>query len=318
MYRSILVPLDGSAAAEHALPMALGLARRFGAELNLVTVHVPPLGLYGHGGWYNEPADRELRAMAQGYIDGITGRVSAVAGISVRSTLLDGSIVGAINLQAQESGADLIVMTTRGRGQASRFWLGSVADLLLRQSTMPILFVRPEESSADLSQEPSLRRMLVPLDGSPLAEQILEPAVALATGTQAEIDLLRVVEQLMPESYALASSRVGGLRPELLAQLEEAGRQEQICAEEYLDHLAERLRSRSLNVQTRVVSHVRAATAIIDDASAHGVDLIALATQGRGGLKRLLVGSVADKVIRGATTPVLAYRPAGEFAEEDQ
>jgi nucleotide-binding universal stress UspA family protein len=297
--------------------MAMGLARRFGANLDLVTVHLPPLGLYGQGGWFNEPADRELRALGQGYIDGVTGRVSAIAGIPVRSAFLDGSVVGAIDRHALESGADLIVMTTRGRGQVARFWLGSVADVLLRQSTIPILFVRPEEADADLSQEPELRRVLVPLDGSPLAEQILEPAVALAAGTQAEMTLLRVVEQLMPESFALAGGRVGGLRPDLLRQLQEAGRQEQMCAEEYLEQIAERLRARSLNVQVRVISHVRTATAIIEDASANSVDLIALATQGRGGLKRLLVGSVADKVVRGATTPVLAYRPVGEFVSDE-
>ncbi len=63
----------------------------------------------------------------------------------------------------------------------------------------------------------------------------------------------------------------------------------------------------------RIVSHVRPAIAILDDASAHGVDLIALATHGRGGLKRVLIGSVADKVLRGAIAPVLVYRPVGEF-----
>ena len=90
------------------------------------------------------------------------------------------------------------------------------------------------------------------------------------------------------------------------------------CAEDYLDQLAERFRTRSLNVQTRVVSHLRPATAILDDASAHGVDLIALATHGRGGLKRLLVGSVADKVLRSAITPVLVYRPVGEFVSTEE
>jgi nucleotide-binding universal stress UspA family protein len=71
-------------------------------------------------------------------------------------------------------------------------------------------------------------------------------------------------------------------------------------------------------MQTRVVSHDQPAAAILDDASAHGADLIALATQGRGGLKRLLLGSVADKVVRGAATPVLVYRPVDKSAPVDK
>ena len=91
-----------------------------------------------------------------------------------------------------------------------------------------------------------------------------------------------------------------------------------VAREEYLDQLAARLRAGSLSVQTRVVSHIRPATAILDDASSNGADLIALATHGRGGLKRWLVGSVADKVVRGRYTPVLVYRPVGEFVSAEE
>jgi nucleotide-binding universal stress UspA family protein len=112
----------------------------------------------------------------------------------------------------------------------------------------------------------------------------------------------RHVRPLQPdEAGALECQRVSGIRPALLTQLQDVDCQERTGAEEYLDQLAEGLRSRSLIVHTRVVSHIRPATAILDEASTHGVDLIALATQGRGGLKRLLVGSVADKVLRSAT-----------------
>ena len=318
MYQSILVPLDGSAAAEHALPTALSLARRFEAALKIVHVHAPVWGAYGEGGLYDAIVDRELREEMQAYLDGVIQRLSEVTNVSLSSVLLDGLVTGAINRHAMESGVDLVVMTTQGRGPVARFWLGSVADRLVRQLTIPILFVRPQEVDADLTQEPKFGRMLIPLDGSQLAEQILEPAAALAAATNAEVTLLRVVQQFTPESYDPDSGRVSGIRPALLTQLQEVDRQEWKRAEDYLDQLAERLRTRSLTVETRVVSHVRPATAILDDASTHGVDLIALATHGRGGLKRLLVGSVADKVLRGATTPVLVYRPVGEFVSAEE
>lgn len=318
MYHSLLVPLDGSAAAEHALPMGASLARRFGAALQIVRVHVPVGSVHGEHGWYDEIADREIRESGQAYIDAVIQRLAAVGNSFLSSALLDGTVASAINRHAVATGVDLIVMTTHGRGPMARFWLGSVADSLVRQTSIPILFVRPQEAEADLTHEPLFERVQIPLDGSPLAEQILEPAVALAAAMQAEITLLRVVQQLTPASYDSDSSRVSGIRPALLKQLQEVDRQEWTRAEEYLDQIAERLRSRSLRVQTRVVSQVRPATAILDDASTHGTDLIALATHGRGGLKRLLVGSVADKVLRGTTTSVLVQRPVGEFVSAEE
>jgi nucleotide-binding universal stress UspA family protein len=318
MYRSILVPLDGSAAAEHALPTALTIARRFAAALNIVHIHAPVWGVYGEGGVYDALMDRELREGVQAYLDGVIQRLSKVTSVPVSSVLLEGRVADAINRHARESGVDLIVMSTQGRGPVARFWLGSVADALVRQSTIPMLFVRPKDSEADFAKEPDFRRVLIPLDGSPLAEQILEPATALAAARESDITLLRVVQQLTPEGHDPDSGRMSGIRPALFTQLQEMDRQASQRAEDYLNQLTERLRQRSLHVQTRVVLHHRPAAAILDDASAHGGALIALATHGRGGLKRLLLGSVADKVLRGATTPVLVYRPIGEFDSAEE
>lgn len=313
MYRSILVPLDGSTVAEHALPTAVSLARRFEAALTIVHVHAPIWGVYGEGGLYDALLDRELREGMKAYCDGMIQRLAEVTKASLISVQLDGLAADAINRHAMDSGVDLIVMTSQGRGAMARFFLGSVADALVRQSQIPVLVVRPGESEADLNQPPEFGRMLIPLDGSQLAEQILEPATALATVTKANVTLLRVVQQLAADGDAPDSGRLSGLRPGLHVQLQEMDRHERQRAEDYLNQLTERLRQHSLNVQTRVISHSRPAAAILDDASAHEVDLIALATHGRGGPARLLVGSVADKVLRGATTPVLLYRPVGEF-----
>jgi nucleotide-binding universal stress UspA family protein len=121
MYRSLLVPLDGSAAAEHALPIALSLARRFEAALKIVHVHAPLWGVYGEGGLYDALLDRELREEMQGYLDGVIQRLSEATKVSLSSVLLQGRVADAINRHAMESGVDLIVMTTQGRGLVARF-----------------------------------------------------------------------------------------------------------------------------------------------------------------------------------------------------
>jgi nucleotide-binding universal stress UspA family protein len=121
----------------------------------------------------------------------------------------------------------------------------------------------------------AVRRVLVPLDGSALAKEALGPAVALGALMQAEYTLLQVV----------------------------GSGQDQAAARSSLERVAERLRERSLQVQARVAIYEHPAAAILDEAQAHRIDLIALATHGHGGLKRLVLGSVADKVVRGATRP---------------
>jgi nucleotide-binding universal stress UspA family protein len=144
--------------------------------------------------------------------------------------------------------------------------------------------------------------VLIPLDGSPRAEGILKLATDLGSLAEAEYTLVRIVRPVPLVGLDLFGYATGGLDLAQGAKLEAEARA-------YLDGVAARLRSRSLRVQTTVVVHDHPAAGILDTALAQGADLIALATRGRGGLKRLLLGSVADKVMRGASTPVLLYRP---------
>jgi nucleotide-binding universal stress UspA family protein len=307
MYRSLLVPLDGSTFAEHALPLALGIARRAGATLRVARVHVPFTSMYADSmSPFAYEAEAAVMGQERAYLDGVVKRLAAVWPAPVQSALLEGPAVAEVlNGHATRNGVDLIVMTTHGRGPLTRFWLGSVADKLVRRAAVPLLLVRPHEGVPDLAQEPVLRHVLIPLDGSELAEQVLEPAMTLGTLMQADYSLLRVYgplieTQLDPFSYGA----VGGFEPppdELKA-----------AAQTYLEQVAERLRAKGLHVRTHAVFGQRAAVAILQEAQALGVDLIALESHGRGGLDRLLLGSVADKVVRGATLAVLVQRPHGE------
>ena len=182
MFRSLLVPLDGSSFAEHALPWALSIARRTGAALNLAQVHTMAL-------FYDStdlPADAAIREQEVANLQDVAKRLADVSPVRVNSALLDGPIPDALHAHAKSVNADLIVMTTHGRGALSRLWLGSVADRLVRRTPVPILLIRPKEGSSDIAQDPVLQRILVPLDGSALAEQILEPALALGSAMKAD------------------------------------------------------------------------------------------------------------------------------------
>ncbi len=301
MYRSILVPLDGSTFGEHALPAALSLARRSGASLHVVLVHTA--FVYVESGlMYDDRVDRHLREQEQGYLEAVVKRLKAASPVPVTWGLRDGLVADGICEQVTASGADLIVMTTHGRGPLSRFWLGSVADNLVRRAPAPVLLIRPQETAPDLAQEPILRHVFIPLDGSALAEQILEPAVALGQLLGGDFTLLRIVKPVL----------FAGHDPTVLgdpALGQPATEQLQAEARTYLEGVAERLRAQSLRVQTRVIVNTQPAVAILEQSLEPPDGVIALATHGRGGLTRALLGSVADKVVRGATMPVLVCRP---------
>jgi nucleotide-binding universal stress UspA family protein len=305
MYRSVLVPLDGSAFAEHALPLALAIARRAGAALNVVQVHVPFALMYADSlspGSYE--AEARVLEQERAYLDGIVKRLASLAPVAVTSALLEGPVVAEmLSGHATVTKADLVVMTTHGRGPLSRLWLGSVADEMVRRATTPVLLVRPHEKGVDLAAEPGLRHVLIPLDGSELAEQILAPARALGGLTEAEFTLLRV--------YGPAID-VAPLTDAVREEVEGAVEQLRVRAEDYLHRVAERFSGQGCKVQTQAVIGQHPASAILDAAQGLAVSLIALETHGRRGLPRLLLGSVADKVIRGASTPVLVHRsPSG-------
>jgi nucleotide-binding universal stress UspA family protein len=247
--------------------------------------------------------DAAIRNNEREHLDHLAERLHAASTIPIHVTLLEGAVAESIQDHAQVIRADLIVMTTHGRGAMARFWLGSVADKVIRHATVPTLLIRPnEEQAADLSTRPFVSRIVVPLDGSELAEQVLEPAMKLGKTSGAEYALVLVLEAVEDiENLArLKIQTAGGWFPEAV----------QAKAEVYLDKVAHRLRGHALKVSTKVIRHGTAAGAILDYAGTHGNGVIAVATHGRSGIRRMLLGSVADKIIRGATMPVLVYRPA--------
>jgi nucleotide-binding universal stress UspA family protein len=299
MYRSILIPLDGSPFGEYALPYALDIARRTGAQLHLAHVSTVPPAEVG------DVVDNELRTYEQAYLEGVVARLQPHCANPITTVQLEGPIASALHDYAVELKADLVVMTTHGRGPVSRFWLGSVADALVRQLPMPVLLVRPHEPMPDYAHPPTINHILIPLDGSVLAEQIMSYALEMGQLMEAEYTLLQVIP-FMPPIYG-TELYGAGWDEELQEQL-------RTSAQNYLDNIAAPLRAESLRVKTAVM-HGIVADAILEYAQAQNVQAIALATHGRTGVRRWLLGGVADKVVRGAQMPVLLYRPQAEIAE---
>lgn len=296
MFRSILVPLDGSAPAEWPLPLAFDAARRAGAVLHLAHVYLPDepwrdfdeLTPYQfEGETATEPEyEREAKQDQQRYLDAVA-RVGRDRGVTVVPTVLDGSgVVDALERHARVVGADLVVMAALS---------GHHADALVSRLTAPVLASRP---SPDMKPDPaaappSIDRILIPLDGSELSEQVLGPAAELGRVWDAHCTLFRAVS---PGGQWAGGS--GGANGDGIDE-----------ARSYLQQVAERISNDWVSVDTVAVEELHVAKAIQWTAGHVGADMIAVATHGRGGLSRMVFGSVAHKVLSDATLPVMLHRP---------
>jgi nucleotide-binding universal stress UspA family protein len=310
MYHSILVPLEGSAFAEQALPVAFEIARRSSASVTLLRVHVPLAPAFAEGyPPFEYHIEQGVRERATTYIQDVARRY-ADPKVPVTPLVLDGTVTDTVCDHVRSSGTDLVVLSTHGRGPLARFWLGSVADELIRKLRLPVLAVHPHEEGSVPSNK--FRHILIPLDGSPLSEEIIEPAVALGVLGNAEYTLVRFISPTIIGGATI--SDVGGVMVDetLLHRLEEVHAEARREAETYLRAIAEGLRKRGLKVQTRVLDSEQPALAVLAQARDLKADLIAIATHGRSGVNRLLLGSVADKVLRGASVPVLLDHPITE------
>lgn len=327
MFARILVPLDGSAGAERVLPDAVRLARASGGTVLLLRV-IRPLMEYDAirpaPGMWLPAADNALRDAAAAYLDELRVREPLLA-VRTEVHVLVGPVAPMVLRAADEERADLIVMSTRGRKGFARWLQGSVAGAVIRDARVPVLVLR--EAAAPLASDPAAEvsqvSALVPLDGSPLAEAAIALAIQLVATMSppqgGSVHLLRVVEP--------PPDRDAGQSP--AARQEHADRRRAIRRElrdarEYLDSVAigvrERLAdARGVSVTWSIARGHDVAEAILraaqpaDDTRRPDlpaeVHLIAMGTHGRGGLKRWLMGSVAERVVRDAPMPVLVVRP---------
>jgi len=302
MFTRLLVPLDRSPLAEQAIGQAAVIARAAQAEIDLVLVHQP----LSFEGFADAPWSAEQWNDEHKYLESIVDELTSGPSVPATRAVLRGETVEMICQRAWDIGADLIVMTSHGRTGVSRAWLGSVADGVLRRSSIPVLLLRPVETKTERhAAHHPFKRMLVPLDGSALSTDILSSAISLARCSGARVTLVRVVQPVpvmtldagIPYAFSPLAQDYG-LTDRLLAD-----------ANAQLEELARRYTGEgnvTFDAQAVLAGYV--AQGIIDFARSHETDVIAMSTHGRGA-SRLLMGSVADKVLRGSGLPMLLHRP---------
>jgi nucleotide-binding universal stress UspA family protein len=285
--KRILVPLDGSPLSEAVLPLAEALARDYEADLLLVRALSP-----GGSAEVEVAAQDEAEAYLRTRAADLTAR-----GRSVEWKVWYEEPARAIADAARYNGVDLIAMSTHGRGGISRLIVGSVAEALVRRAPVPVLLVRGQPTW----RAGSLGKILVPLDGSELSTSVLPVVAGLAGPFDLAIELFRAVEPIPAYAAAeLAASHSGDLL-----------RVEQAEAEDHLAKLAPPLEARGLRVASRVAL-APAVDAILRRAVESRAGLIAMSTHGRSGMGRLLLGSVAERVLRAAPVPVLLWKAPAE------
>lgn len=305
MYQSILVPLDGSEFGARALPTAAALARRSGATLHLVVVFDPTTMLHFAPGEASVPAfdATMVNARCQELREWVKEQASSISntGVTARGEFLEGTVVEALAEQAIAVAADLVVMTTHGRSGLDRLRLGSIASSFLNRSPVPVFLVRPGGSDAPTpGHELPTGTLMVTLDGSAFGEAILPHATRFAKTLGLALELVHVVEPVAnPLSLFGADALVA---EDFVSSDEEA------TARTYLTTQAAKLDG--VSPKATVLSDNSAARALVSYARQSDPGAIALATHGRSGLVRLILGSVADQVLRGVEQPVLVYRPS--------
>lgn len=298
MFKNVLIPLDGSPLAERILAYLPTFVSPKESQITLLRV----LDVHQYYAFTTAPEiamppnliDLYFQE-AESYLQAIKNQLRQ-EGYQVHAHVASGEIAATICNVAENQAVDLVAMTTHGRSGFSRWMLGSVADRVVRKAKQPVWLVRPE---TELPASGKIRRILLPLDGSSLAEQALPYAHMLAQKNRAEIHLLRSVQTITYVADDMAYVD--------MAYHQELQKQSKENAKSYLQEIQTRLEATDISSQVHVFSY-SPASAIIQTGENENIDLIVMSTHGRGGISRWVFGSVADKVLHSTPHPLLLIR----------
>ena len=315
MFKTILVPLDGSTRAEQALSVAACIARNSGGSLVLLQVVTSPIDF----AWSvmespteaQEVIDEDI-AKAKEYLTSIT-TLAVLDGISTKTEVLPGDPALTILSVARASHADLIVMCSHGETGFKRWMMGSVSQKVARHSPIPVLILREGAGGPTNLHPEGTRpvRVMVTVDGSVFAESALTPAAYLSAALSAPAQgELHIAQVLRVPNFARGTS------PETDKVIADT--------QEYLKRIEQRFSEGELaNLNLQVTSSVSIETDIagalisLAEDGAEGengeqverCDAIAMATHGRGGPQRWVMGSVTERILSATRLPLLVVRP---------
>jgi nucleotide-binding universal stress UspA family protein len=298
MYEKILVALDGSHFSEAILPYSRFFADKLKVPVELIHVidseMATPTSAAGQARYQDVMTAESRRSLE--YLKKVAA--SFPAATKVECLVEVGNPAEVIVDKALANSHTLIAMTTHGRSGINRWLLGSVADKVLHGAANPLLLVRAGEQIPALSAAP-WKRILVPLDGSALAEMVIPHAAELGRKLGLELVLIRIFGVPTP----VFAEDYGPYVEELWTQLEEE-------AQKYLDEKARQLQAQGLTNVATISTAGFAAEKIIDLARQQKDALVAMCTHGRSGVNRWVMGSVTDRVVRHGGDPVLIVRAA--------
>lgn len=310
MYKAIMVPTDGSGFDREAIRVALRIAERSQAAVRLVRVQ-------STGEFFGRQSTPDATSVSATILqqererilielDNLAAECRKTSGAQISVALEDGPVSEALERYAIRNRVDLIVISSHGRGGISRLSLGSVTDSLIRHTPIPVLVIKPHASYLSPGADEIFRRIIVPLDGSSLAEQILPEVIALAKLDNARLTLLTVLVPRTSSQRAIADQRTPLWDKDIVG------------AQAYLYRIAAQLHEQGCLTTTHIEIGENIAQVIGDYARNVRADLVAIATHGRGGISRVLHGSVADVVTRTSVTSMLVLRPTRVTADESE
>ena len=290
MYKKILVPLDGSNAAEFVVPYVEELAAKLGAEIIAVSVYEPPDDMSHLHSYYLERIVERIKRQIKESQPGTE--------VKIHSEVLQGKPAKQILRYADEMKVSLIAMASYGSSGREPKLLGNIATKVLWSTNKPVLLVRTPAKENKLKQKMLIKKILVPLDGSKTGETIIQCAEALAKALDAELVLFQVLEPLR----IVAGFET--VAPYSIPQSEESIK---IAARNYLNSVEKPLKEKGIKTST-VIVWGSAAERIIEYAEAN-TDLVTISSHGTSGVGRWVLGSVTEKVLQIGDKPVLVARP---------
>jgi len=301
MYTRVLIPLDGSKTAEKVLPYARSLASKLKVPVEVMgVVDIAEMASHisAEHARYLDKMIEEAERTSRDYLKRIA---NMFPGVSVACTLDKGRAAEAIIEKAAADKGTLITMATHGRSGINRWVLGSVAEKVLRATSNPLLLVRAADQAVS-GEEARLTSVIVPLDGSELAESVLPAVTELAKKLDLEIMLFRAFN--IPYGvYAGADGYYAMNFDQLIAEIKDE-------ATTYLEKKTEELKRKGVEKISSLTKEGLSADEIISFGRQTPDNLIAMCTHGRSGVKRWVLGSVTETVVRHCGDPVLIIRAA--------